>query len=1154
MKRPEKRWNAAQLNSILMRIALTNFLLVALFVSGFANRSSAQRITLGIANEKLLVIFNEINKQTGYNFLVDQQLLKAAKPTSLNVKNASLDDVLTQCLSGQGLAYTINDEDRMVIIKKTPRTHPVQPSNELTMQTAPAQQTIAGRVTDSLNNPLEGVTVAVSPGNRTTSTDSEGRFQLSAPPDATLTFSMIGFLSQEISLNGRNSLQIILRPSAESLEEVVVVGYGTQKRVTMAGAVSTVGQEVVESRPVTNTLAALQGSVQGLLVQRTGGQPGQEGFSLNVRGFSSTNGGNDLAGGGNQPLVLIDGVAGDLNLLNPQDIESISVLKDASASIYGSRGSNGVILVSTKHGKSGKPVLSYSGNVAFSRLAGIMETPDHYQFAIMDNEANIHNGSAPMYTDELLQKIIDRDPNPIPHPALSGYILNFPSTDWGALVFENGLQQVHNVSASGGAEHSRYYFSGSFSDQEGIIRYADDNNKRYNLRLNYDYNISKRIKLETKLSLENQTRSDIGGVGANWLITETIFGMPYFPVYTQSGEKYFAQGGWGNAVAIAREAETATYKTRNINTNFKLTGDIIDGLKLNLQAGVNYSLQDNRNIAKSHPLYTWDESAIAYYSIANPNEAWLWRQSAGNTYRNFTGYFQYTKEFAGSHEIDVMAGASYEDNDYDVFEATRDNFPTDEVWSLNLGGTGNMQNNGFGEHWAIGSAFSRLNYIYNGKYILEANLRYDGSSRFQRSTRWGFFPGVAVAWRLSEENFIKQIGFFDDLKLRLSYGETGNQEGIGLYDYLQLINIGDSGMYPFGVGRRDQSASLAGMVSLNRTWETLVSQNAGIDMSLFSSKLRLTFDYFVKRNKNMLIPVTYPSVLGAIPPYSNSGELKTWGFETSLAYQDVVGAFRYSARFILSDYKDRLVNYGGQDTYNLGLNPIREGYPINTYFAYVFDGLIRTQEELDAYKQLGGVPSDIGIGDSKYKDLNGDGRIDPYSSTPGQDGDVINAGNTTPRYIFGANLGGGYKNFDFSLFVQGVGRRTLFREGEYAIPWSDWWRQPPLFYYGQTWSADRPDAPYPKLSHGNIRYWNYEKSTLQRVNAAYIRIKNLQLGYTLPHSLLDNLSLSKVRLYVSGENLWEAHHVKGGWDPESSTTGFNYPFQRVYSFGIDVTF
>jgi hypothetical protein len=286
---------------------------------------------------------------------------------------------------------------------------------------------------------------------------------------------------------------------------------------------------------------------------------------------------------------------------------------------------------------------------------------------------------------------------------------------------------------------------------------------------------------------------------------------------------------------------------------------------------------------------------------------------------------------------------------------------------------------------------------------------------------------------------------------------------------------------------------------------------------------------------------------------TNSGEMKSWGFETSLEWKDRAGKLDYSARVILSDSKNKLVNLGGADSYVVGLNYARQGFPINTYFAYVFDGLIRTQKELDDYKLLGGVPSDIGIGDARFRDVNGDGKISPYGDVPGDDGDVVNVGNITPRFNFGVNLGAKYKGFDLGIFLQGVGKRTLFRVWDYAMPWSDWWRQPPQFYYGKTWNEDRPDAEYPRLSHGNIRYWNYQPSTLQQINGAYVRLKNIQLGYTLPQGLMNRIHLTQARIYLSGQDLFEIHNVKGGWDPESSTSGFNYPFQRMYSFGIDIT-
>lgn len=1004
-----------------------------------------------------------------------------------------------------------------------------------------AQSEVRGTVAGE-KGPLQGVSVLIKHTGRGTQTDEAGNFIVSAHKGDTLVVSFSGYLQQEVAVDDRMVYTITMNIDARAMDDIVVVGYGTRRKQFLTGSVSTVNSEVFKSRPAVNSLSSLQGEIPGTFIQRYSGQPGSEDFNLNVRGPSSKN-------GAGSPLVLIDGVVGSLELLNPADIESISVLKDAQASIYGARAAGGVFLVTTKRGRGGAPKITYTNNFAITRMTGMMESPTNYEMAIMDNEANIHNGSSPMYTPEMLQKILNNDPNPIPHPIYGGWMLFFTNTNWMDAILENGSQQKHNLSISGSNENSSYYLSGSFSDQKGVVRHANDNNKLYNLRLNYDYNLTRRLRLESKVSFDDQHRSDIAGVG-NWVIGEAIFGMPNHPVYAADG-KFFAQGGWSNAVAFAQESPTASFNTRNINTNFKLIADIATGLKLNLQAGINHTSKNSTDMGKPVPLYQWD-GTLAYYSIANPGQSWLEEQNSRNTYHNYTSFLQYNKRIGNLHDIDVMVGGSYEKNEFKNSTAGRYNIVSDDVWALNLG-VGDMYSRGGAEHWAIGSFFSRLGYVFNDKYLVEANLRYDGSSRFQLSdARWGLFPGISVGWRVSKESFLQNANWINELKLRASYGEAGNQDGIGLYDFIQQISLG--GAYPFGAGRQEPAATLQGMVAYNRTWETIVNKNVGIDAAFLNNKLSLTFDYFTKKNKDMLISVTYPSLLGATPSTSNAGALKTWGFETSLGWSDKIGQVQYSARIMLSDAQNKLLNLGGANTYTLGMNSFREGYPINSYFSYVFDGIIRTQKELDDYKLLGGVPSDIGIGDARFKDLNNDGKISLYSDQPGSDGDVQFVGNTAPRYSYGINLGAKIKGFDFGIFFQGVGKRTLFRTGDYSMPWSDWWRQPPAFYYGKTWNEDRPDAEYPRLSHGNIRWWNYQASTLQKIDASYIRLKNLQLGYSLPENIIRKVSLSNARIYVSGQDLWEAHHVKGGWDPESADWGGNYPFQRYYSFGIDITF
>ncbi len=1100
-------------------------------INAEAQDTNKEKVTISVKNQSVKKVFDDISHQTGVKFLYGKSVADKNLKVNLSYKNEALNTVLAEITNQVNLHF--NRENNTIAISISPKQSTI-PSNK--------PRKITGTIVDDNGDPIVGANIMVKNTSNGTITDIDGNYSLEACGEDVLHITYIGYLAQDVKVGNNEKVNIRLKEDTQTLEEVVVVGYGVQKKTNLSGAVSKASSEIIEAKPATNLISALQGEIPGLLIQRASGQPGNEAFDLNVRGASSTN-------GGNAPLVLIDGIPGDLNLVNPQDVSQISVLKDAAASIYGARAAGGVVLITTKKGSKGAPTVSYSGNFALTKTTGLMEKPNAYEMAIMDNEANIHNGAVPIYTEEYLQRIRNNDPNPIDHPTLAGYKLFFTNTDWLGELIENGIQHKHNIAISGGSEKSNYYLSAGYSKQYGAIRYADDNNEKYNLRMNYDYQLTDWLKLNTKLALENQKRTDIGAMGA-WVIGEAMYDMPNFPIYNADGN-YFTQGGWANAIAWAKDGATATYKTREMNANFELVAHLMEGLTFNGQVGVRYQHNSDEDIAKAIPLYNWDNN-IAYYTLAgNPEQSNVTRKSGETVYQNYTGYLSYNNTF-GDHNVSAMAGLSYETEESDWFNAWRDNFLTDNLWNLNLGGTGNMSNGAGAEHWAIASMFSRIGYNYKHKYIVEANLRYDGSSRFAKNNRWRMFPGISASWRISEENFMKNNPIFDELKLRGSFGQTGNQEGIRLYDYIQLLELAGS-TYPFGDGSQTQSIAMGPLAGAGRTWEILNNSNIGIDMEFFNHRFGVSFDYFWKVNDNMLIPVTYPSMLGAIAPDSNSGKLRTKGFELTLKWADKVNKdFSYSVMFQLSDAVNKLIDYGGADTYNIGFNSVREGYPLNSYFAYVYDGVIRNQAELDEYKKLEGVPSDIGIGDAKFKDLNKDGKISTYGD--GDDGDAIFAGSTAPRYTFGLNLNAQWKNFDIGAFFQGVGKRTMFREGEFAMPWSDWWRCPPKFYYGKTWNEDRQDAYYPRLTYGDVRHWNYQASTLQKINAAYLRLKNLQIGYSLPKSFLQKIKLERARVYVSGQDLFEIHNVDGGWDPESASNGYNYPFQRYYSVGVDITF
>src|SRR6266702_1453273 len=655
-------------------------------------RSAVLRRPLSIAFDSapLKEALAEISRQAGLSLVYADDVLPAEMTVSLRADRITGAAALTDVLLDAGVDVVFSPDGRATLVKR-----PAGPALQF--------GSIAGTVTAVENGtPLPRAVVSVIGTHLSTETDANGRYTIATVPVGAqrLRARMLGYAPVDTGTTvaeGQESVvNFQLKAQAIELEAVVAVGYGEKRREDLTGAVTTVGPEALNGRPITNTVAALQGALPGLIVQRGGGQPGVEDFNLHLRGVSSYNPA-DTGNAANTPLVLIDGVPGNLDLLNPSDIESITALKDAAASIYGARAADGALLVTTKRGTRSAPVFTYSNNTAVTKLTGMMDTPNNYQMAVMDNEANIHNGAAPMYTPDLLNRVRIGDPTPIPHPiyASSGWMLFFTNTDWRKALFEDGFEQKHTVSVSGGGDNSTYYVSAAYADQNGVIRYANDNNQRYQLRLNYDYDFSRRVRLESRLAVENQDRSDIGGLshaswcGCPWVVVEGIFGMPNHPIYTQSGQHFFAQGGWDNAVAQAKEAATATFDTRDVNTNFKLIVEPLDGLKLNLQSGIDYRSDNNTDIGKSTPLYRWDDSSIVYYSITNPDRNWVDRRDFSILHRNYVGYAEFSRTFADRHALQLMAGVSHEDYDMDSVRAARYGFTSQDVWGLNLG-TGTM--------------------------------------------------------------------------------------------------------------------------------------------------------------------------------------------------------------------------------------------------------------------------------------------------------------------------------------------------------------------------------------------------------------------------------------------------------------------------------
>lgn len=1022
--------------------------------------------------------------------------------------------------------------------------------------TVNAQNVISGKViSEESKSPLPGVTIMVKGTQEGTVSGATGNYSINAPSgNDTLVFSYLGYKTQEIPINKRGNININMKGTASGLNEVVVVGYGKQTKGSLTGAISTISGKVFQSRPITNTLSALQGEIPGVTVTRTSGQPGREGYTFNIRGISSIN--------GNAPLVLIDGIPGDLSNLDPEDIASITVLKDASASIYGSRAADGVLLVTTRKGKAGSLIVKYSGNVAIKEPTYIPKKATVYQTYKMFNEAAINDGQPAPFTDLTLQKTLENYPTPNPQGEmwyLTGYPLFYKEVNWNKILYGNAIQQQHNLSVSGGSKKMTYYFSGGYFNTNGNVKIAQDQEKRYNLRSDFHFILSDKLTLDAKIAYENDYIIEPSMIGNAML--EGIRMFSFQPEFTPKGN-YYEYQAYMNPVQELAMGGIRHSDDEKLLTNFKGDYQILPSLKLTGQVGINTEMLYDNTYYRTLQGYNWDETPDDYV-VNSPNNAWY--TNSNDLYKNYTFYIDYNKDFFVNHHLNLMAGTSTEEYNYQSHQVEGSNFPGNEIFTLNLANQSsatNTQITGSEYSWALNSYFGRLGYNYKGKYLINFTARLDGSSRFAPSQRWSaIFPALSVGWRLSDENFIKNLNVFDNLKLRASWGQAGNQEinAFGYYDYIQLINIG--GAYPFGVNDAPTpSAILSGIAAPDRTWETIVNRNIGVDIGVLKNHLNLSFDLYQKENKDMLLAVTVPSVLGALPPTTNSGSLLTKGWEISVNWKDNIGKFNYRISANLYNNTNILTNLGGKDAYAPGLVYARQGYPINSYFGYVSNGIIKTQAQLDAYKQLKGVPNDIAIGDVMYKDVDGDGEITAYGDpSKGSKGDLVYLGNESPRLNFGFNISINYKRFDFATFFQGIGKQQVIRQGTFSMPFSQPYWQPMQYFYGKTWSPENPNAKYGRLTHNaSENNWNYQPSSLQVVQAAYLSCKNIQIGYTFSSEVIRKIKVQSARIFLSGEDLFDISNATwgGSINPEdpNGTNTTTYPFFRAYSLGLTVTF
>ncbi|SEN12813.1 TonB-linked outer membrane protein, SusC/RagA family [Chitinophaga rupis] len=1029
---------------------------------------------------------------------------------------------------------------------------------------------VAGKVVDSAGAPVAGASIIIKGvPNRGTHSNSDGSFKINASGNEVLEVRYLGFESQDVPANAARVSRITLKLTNANLNDVVVVGYGTQKKATLTGAIAQVGAEVFKDRPVANAAVALQGAVPGLSITRTSSRPGNEGLAIRLRGESSVT--------GVDPLIIVDGVpvigTWELNQINPYDIETVTVLKDASAAIYGARAQGGVMLVTTKRGKSGKMQVSVNSNVSVNTVGINVPWANMPQWAGLylataTADKRDANGNPvewyPQWTKDNLQRMANNESFDYTDP--NGIIHHYADNNWQNALYGPAWSTQQNVSLRGGSDKSRYMLSLGYANSKSLLKTAYDGEKKYTLRLNYDYNISKAVKLETQVAYDDRlVQSPRNGIGNGY------FDAPVFPVYNATGQ-YYDDYGYRNPVAFTKSGGTTKNTEGILRLNGKLTAEIIDGLRLSGTAAIVKRNGWQEAYNQTFSLYNWVGDKVNSVQYAPPNNPSV-TNTVGNTlYQNYGVQLDYTKTIGADHNLAFMVANTAELSETRGLSASRSQLQFDGLYDINTAispasAAYNQLNGGGASHWGLISYIGRANYDFRKKYLLEVLGRRDGSSRFQAGYRWANFYSVSGGWRITEETFMKKLRWLNDLKVRGSYGETGGQANIGLYDYIATVNVNGTALFGATPGLQS-TAYLAGITTNQRTWERMVNKNIGLDFSVLNNRLSGSFDLFEKQNVGMLIALVYPTLLGGNAPTTNNGTFRTRGWELALRWDGSAanGKVRYNLGFNLSDNKTMVTSYAGKDTWVAGKNAIRQGYPLNALFLYKTDGYFKTQEEVAAYMAKYGASGDAagytGVtntfhpGDLKRVDLDGDGKITTTGTGVKGSGDVSYYGDANPHYTFGFNLGAQWNGFDFGAFIQGVAKWNILRTGNARAPFFRNYLDVNTTYIGKTWSAENTDAEFPRLSFdSNINNWNWQNNDVNVQNLRYARLKSLVIGYTIPASLTSVIKMEKARLYFSGNDLFEITSVKDGFDPERGESSDNsYPFFRTWSFGLDITF
>lgn len=1013
------------------------------------------------------------------------------------------------------------------------------PSGPLTEAKAQEAGRVQGTVTSDVGNPLSGVSVSVVGTERGTLTRGDGSFEITGVPAGpqTIRATSLGYAASEqqvaVQPGAAATVSFLLRSQAVELEGVVAVGYGTQTRANLTGAVASVNTEEMASIPVPTVAAALQGMAPGLQILDGGNQPGRGRIDMLVRGQGSLGRGNNRGdAGASRPLVLIDGIEGDMNTLDMNDIENISVLKDASsAAIYGSRAANGVILITTKRGAAGdRPQISYSGYVGVQDYtawptnvgaARHMELRNIARANMFNWCSTTGNCDPATYGPDYSQEEIDA--------ARRGQGVD---TNWMDEQFSTAPIQDHSLRITGGSEAARYALSLDYMREDGMM--ANTGADRYGLRLNTDFRATDRIS--GGLDVAGNRRSDVIPGNANQAMFFIIHDTPPTrPVMTDDGMYGLNLFGF-NPVAYARETGQEERTLTQGTVTGRLNIDVLpEWLELQTLASIRY---DNNGWERFFTDSRYVESWPAAGAPWGPNR--LEQRNGQGMQTTLRALLNFGHDFQeGVHDLSGVLGYEQIKNDFNEFRAWRQNFVSNDLRQLDLGNADTRGNAGFGDEWALRSVFGRINYSILGRYLFEANARYDGSSRFAEGNRFGLFPSFSAGWRISEEPFFN-LDFIDELKLRASWGQLGNQD-VPLYSYYSTVSVTQP--YWFGGSVHDGAAATR-MANQDISWEATTVTDIGFDAAFFQGRLSLSGDIYNRRTEDILLNVPIPSMVGRSAPFINAGAVENRGWEVQLGWRDAIGTVNYGVNFNLSDNQNKVLDLNGTGPYVSGETVVMEGAPIRSWYGFEADGYFRNQAEIDAHPQPSGWTTRPG--DIRFKDQNGDGVIN--------EDDRVIIGNPNPRYIFGVNLNASWRGFDASALFQGVGKRDQylalgFIQGPVWENYTSLWHNS---YYDP--ERDNQDARHPTwYANENRNYYTTNSHWI--LDGSFVKLRNAQLGYTLPTSVSNRFGTQRMRLYVTGKNLWMKQNLGINLDPEyAQPIPEVYPQTRVLSIGTDIAF